>query len=395
MHTIRLVVLMGMTAMACRAWSQTPHLYWTDTGTDKIQRAKIDGANVEDLVTFPGSTQEPAAFTLDPKAGKMYWIDAGSNKIQRANLDGTAIEDLLPGGVDEPADLALDAVRQRMYWTDGAAIFRSHLDGSSVEEVMRFFPDRPSQIVIDATGGKLYWVSTEEGAGFVSVAIRRANLDGGAIENLVESDLVFPTDLMIDAAAEWLYVADVGTAGRGRILRIELNSFFVETLIPENAMIEPWGLALDEAHGRVYWSDNRNTSDNGSIRSANLDDGTDIASVVGIGLQFPTALALDVITPTAINETPSVPVRPHLSSPWPNPFQSTTTFTLILPRSMPVMVRIFDMLGREWLRLNKGTIPGSTEQHFTIDGTGLPDGVYLIMVGGEGMAFVRKLVRIR
>lgn len=27
--------------------------------------------------------------------GKMYWTDAGTDKIQRANLDGSAVEDLI------------------------------------------------------------------------------------------------------------------------------------------------------------------------------------------------------------------------------------------------------------------------------------------------------------
>ena len=37
----------------------------------------------------------------------MYWTDWGTNKIQRANLDGTRIEDLVTG-LSDPVGLALD-----------------------------------------------------------------------------------------------------------------------------------------------------------------------------------------------------------------------------------------------------------------------------------------------
>ena len=37
----------------------------------------------------------------------MYWTDRGSDKIQRANLDGSGVEDLVTG-IDRPYIIALD-----------------------------------------------------------------------------------------------------------------------------------------------------------------------------------------------------------------------------------------------------------------------------------------------
>jgi hypothetical protein len=68
-------------------------MYWTDAGTGKIQRAKLDATGVQDLVTT-GLTH-PGEIALDVAGGMMYWTDAGSSKIQRANLDGTSVEDLI------------------------------------------------------------------------------------------------------------------------------------------------------------------------------------------------------------------------------------------------------------------------------------------------------------
>ena len=53
-------------------------MYWTDWGTGpdlgtaKIQRANLDGSNIEDLVTRLDTPRGPV---LDVVGGKMYWTD--------------------------------------------------------------------------------------------------------------------------------------------------------------------------------------------------------------------------------------------------------------------------------------------------------------------------------
>ena len=49
-------------------------MYWTDLATAKIQRADLDGANVEDLVTT--GLGAPGGIALDLASGKMYPVDA-------------------------------------------------------------------------------------------------------------------------------------------------------------------------------------------------------------------------------------------------------------------------------------------------------------------------------
>ena len=66
-------------------------MYWTDAGTDKIQRANLDGTGVQDLVT---GLPDPYDIALDVTGGKMYWTHPFTARIQRANLDGTGVEDL-------------------------------------------------------------------------------------------------------------------------------------------------------------------------------------------------------------------------------------------------------------------------------------------------------------
>ena len=92
-------------------------MYWTNAGSrDKIQRANIDGSNVEDLVTR--GLRDPLDVALDLAEGKMYWTDHGTDRIQRANLDGSDVEDLVTTGLSYAVGLALDVAAGKMYWTD-------------------------------------------------------------------------------------------------------------------------------------------------------------------------------------------------------------------------------------------------------------------------------------
>ena len=49
------------------------------------------------MVTLISTLQVGRGIALDTAAGKMYWADPFADKIQRANLDGSQIEDLITG----------------------------------------------------------------------------------------------------------------------------------------------------------------------------------------------------------------------------------------------------------------------------------------------------------
>lgn len=105
-------------------------LYWSDPVAGKIQRADLNGSNVEDILTgLPG----PGDLAIDSSAGKMYW--ASPLGIRRANLDGTGLEDSVAG---VPAfRVALDPIRSKVYWTEfGERIRRANYDGTNVEDLV-------------------------------------------------------------------------------------------------------------------------------------------------------------------------------------------------------------------------------------------------------------------
>ena len=125
-------------------------MYWVDASRNgaKIQRANLDGSQIEILVTR--SLNIPRAIALDLARGKMYWMDPGTIRIQRANLDGSQVEDLVVTGLDYPDGLALDLDGGKMYWTDWGTnkIQRANLDGTRIEDLITGLSD-PVGLALD------------------------------------------------------------------------------------------------------------------------------------------------------------------------------------------------------------------------------------------------------
>ena len=262
-------------------------MYWTDEDTGKIQRANLDGSNIEDLVTTELET--PEAIVLDVAGGKMYWTDKGTTKIQRANLDGSNIEDLVTttDGLVEMESIALDVARGKMYWIEFRAdkIQRANLDGSNIEDLVTTGLVDSWGIVLDLAGGKVYWtdVGTDK--------IQRANLDGSNIEDLVTTGLDTPIGIDLDIAGGKMYWADRDT---DKIQRANLDGSNIEDLVTAaNGLDEPEDVAVDITGGKVYWVDHGTDK----VQRANLD-GSHIEDLVIIeGESRLSSIALDILRP--------------------------------------------------------------------------------------------------
>ena len=146
------------------------------------------------LVAGCDSTGSEIDPVRDPN--QIYWVDPGAGKIQRANLDGSDVEDLV-SGLDGPHYIVFDGDSSKMYWTDGrqsldnlpGKVQRANLDGSNVEDLVvgRF---GHNGLALDVDGGKMYWSNSG------TDMIQRANLDGSDVEDLV-TDLESPQGITL------------------------------------------------------------------------------------------------------------------------------------------------------------------------------------------------------
>jgi len=134
----------------------------------------------------------------------------------------------------------------------------------------------PDGIAVDVAGGHLYWTTMGVPADDDG-SVRRSELDGSQVTTIVPAGGSYtPKQLRLDPVAQQLYWSD--REGM-RIQRAGLDGSGLETLVTvatgdsarKNAGNWCVGLALDVAHGFVYWT--QKGPDNGkvgSIRRAHL-----------------------------------------------------------------------------------------------------------------------------
>jgi len=84
-----------------------------------------------------------------------------------------------------------------------------------------------------------------------------------------------------------------------------------------------------------------------------------------------------------VEATIGVPGSHFLTQAYPNPFNPQATFTLALAQAQRVTIALYDVLGREVMRLHDGPLAADQTHAFTIDGATLPSGLYVYRVAGE------------
>ena len=371
------------------AQDSSVYMYWTDHFAGKIQRANLDGTNVQDIVTGLGWSTDIA---FDMSMNKMYWTNRDTtSKIQRANLDGTKIETLVTSDTSLKESIALDISGGKMYWTKENKIQRANLDGTKIETLVTDIISLRG-IALEFSQGKMYW------ADYGSSKIQRANLDGTKIEDVV-TGLNRPNRIALDFSGGKIYWADESA---GKIQCANFDGSHIRDLVL--GLDFPIGIALDTSNGKMYWTD----PGANKIQRANLD-GTNIEDLVTIAGE-PSGIALSIPqTPGGLRFSPNViadqtfTVNTSVNLNLPNAVGGTAPYTYTLTPNLPAGLQ-FDPLDR-WIGGTPiAVMPQSTYTYTATDATGasasltftitVTAGADNLDVNGDGQVNVLDLILV-
>lgn len=227
-------------------------LYWSDSSDlyDKIQKSNLDGSDVQDLIMGPLSW----GIAVDPAMGKLYWTDIGAKRIQRASVDGSNVETLVDTNLESPSGIALDTLNEHIYWCDHGTgkVQRCNFNGGPVQDLVTGL-SYPQGLALDEVSQKVFW--TDSG----TFKIQFANFDGSNVKDLISGGIKDPYGIAVDASDGYVYWSMVGTQydGRkrssaastnGKIQRCSLNGLDVEDVI-STGRNKPFSIALSLYHG--------------------------------------------------------------------------------------------------------------------------------------------------
>ena len=367
-----------------------PPLYWIDAKTDTLQH--LVDTEVKNLVS---DTQNATSLTVDTANEKLYWTEKTSNrtgKIQRANLDGTNIQ-LVKDLTSAPLDIALDTAGGKLYLSNAwGKIQRMNLDGSNFQP--NFITDlmAPQNLVLDSVDGKLYWT---EQTGKATGKVQRANLDGSNVQ-LVKELTSAPRGMTLDAVNKKLYL----TNGWGKLQRMNLNgSNFESNLI--TGLASAGRVAVDVLSGKVYWTEK------GKLRRADLN-GENIQDVItGLGELVDMSLGIDSVGEMGVAAAPaitSVVEQTQLLANYPNPFNPETWIPYQLVNPSDVRITIYDTRGTVIRHLDLGHQP---QGYYTSQsraaywdgrntvGERVASGVYFYQLQADNVSLLRKMIIVK
>ena len=81
-------------------------VYWSDNYQGRIYSAFFNATSVKTL--FRCNVKIPDGLAIDYVGRNIYWTDTGTNRIEVGKLDGTGRKLLIKDGHDEPRAIVLD-----------------------------------------------------------------------------------------------------------------------------------------------------------------------------------------------------------------------------------------------------------------------------------------------
>ncbi|OLQ05248.1 Low-density lipoprotein receptor-related protein 6 [Symbiodinium microadriaticum] len=215
-------------------------IYWIDAAEKAIRSARLDGSDMEVLVS---GLQCPSGIAVDAAKGELYWSDLADRKIRRVYLDGSNPQEVVEG-LAAPSGTSLALDEERLLWADLSLrqILCAKRDGSSkTPQVLVSDLSKPNAVAVDAFSRKVYW------GDFGTRKVHRACSDG------TQSEVVVPygknsTSMVVDSVRSKLFWTNFGTHA---IYRCDLDGRDMQPVI--TGLEGPSAVALAPRAGRLYW----------------------------------------------------------------------------------------------------------------------------------------------
>jgi len=222
-------------------------MFWIDLdpdrpGLERIQRANLNGSNIEDVIT----TETFGTRNLVIAFGMLYWYNLYTGEIRRANTDGTGIESVrfvLPDEEGWHVGLAADESADRLYIALGRRIISTDPDGNEPLHIIDLGKrSRVRGIAVDPPGGKLYWTDGGDDA------VRRSDLSGFNVETLADG-VLNPQRIAVDPSGGKVYWTDGGPryAAGAKVMRSDLDGSNAETIVRTQDLPQAIALGPDLA----------------------------------------------------------------------------------------------------------------------------------------------------
>ncbi|KAL0269033.1 UNVERIFIED_CONTAM: hypothetical protein PYX00_010774 [Menopon gallinae] len=304
------------------------NLFWTDTGTDRIEVATLKGLYRKVLINK--DLLEPRDIAVAPEHGYMFWSDWNKikPKIERANMDGSDRKILIGDNLGWPNGITLDLNREILYWCDAKkdTIESSNFDGSDRREIIS---DNLSHTFgLSLLGDYLYWTdwsqrSIDRVNRFTSndrqlIADQVANImgvkavrlgdykgtnpcaqDNGGCNHLCLNrpgnnytcachlDYELESNLKTCVLAEaFLLFTRKETIGK-----ISIGNRINDITLPITGVKGASGLDFDKTDGKIYWTDTK-------LRTITRSyiNGSDVERIIEFGLDTPLRIAVDWVS---------------------------------------------------------------------------------------------------
>jgi sugar lactone lactonase YvrE len=271
------VALAGILSTTTAASGQDPAadllgtMYWSHRD-EGVYRAARDGSDLKLLV--PAKLADGLAIDQDGKT--IYWMarDAGSIKVQKARLDGTGVVDLVTG-LSQTGDLLLDAEAGKLYvslMNEGTIIQLGTDDSQRTDFVVGL--KLPDELALDPKHRTLYCTCSGDGT------IQQIKLDDPKPRTILTTQGCW-FGMAIDTSADQLYCVQ---SSRGQIYRAGLDGSDAKQIM--SGLTEVDGLAIDIDNQKLYWTER------GKISQANLDGSNIELLVAGKTAQYGSIVVL-------------------------------------------------------------------------------------------------------